>query len=42
MKTKAAIGYAAGKPLEVVTVDLEGRAFDLMHAGESIRSVVKF
>src|SRR6186713_3379802 len=24
MKTKAAIGYAAGKPLEVVTVDLEG------------------
>src|SRR4026209_942107 len=24
MKTKAAIGYAAGKPLEVVTVDLDG------------------
>ena len=24
MKTKAAIAYAAGKPLEVVTVDLEG------------------
>src|SRR6202007_1498885 len=29
MKTKAAICYAAGKPLEVVTVDLEGP-----HAGE--------
>jgi Zn-dependent alcohol dehydrogenase len=24
MKTKAAIAYAAGKPLEVVTVDLDG------------------
>ncbi len=24
MKTKAAIAYAAGKPLEVVTVDLGG------------------
>ena len=24
MKTRAAVGYAAGKPLEVVTVDLEG------------------
>src|SRR5512146_1746875 len=24
MKTKAAIAYAAGKPLEIVTVDLEG------------------
>src|SRR6186713_706549 len=24
MKTKAAIGYAAGKPLEIVSVDLEG------------------
>src|ERR1700683_1638258 len=25
MKTKAAIGYAAGKPLEIATVALEGR-----------------
>ena len=24
MKTKAAIGYAAGKPLEIATVDLDG------------------
>ena len=24
MKTRAAIAYAAGKPLEVVTVDLDG------------------
>jgi Zn-dependent alcohol dehydrogenase len=24
MKTKAAIAYAAGKPLEIVTVDLDG------------------
>jgi hypothetical protein len=24
MKTKAAIAYAAGKPLEVVTVELDG------------------
>ena len=24
MKTQAAVGYAAGKPLEVVTVDLDG------------------
>ena len=24
MKTKAAIAYAAGKPLEVVTLDLDG------------------
>ncbi len=29
MKTKAAIGYAAGKPLEIAMVDLEGP-----HAGE--------
>jgi Zn-dependent alcohol dehydrogenase len=85
MKTKAAIAYAAGKPLEVVTVELGGPkagevlveihasgvchtdeftrsgadpeglfithvmplekindAFDLMHKGESIRSVVTF
>ncbi len=51
MKTKAAIAYATGKPLEVVTVELGGPkaplekindAFDLMHRGESIRSVVTF
>ena len=24
MKTRAAVAYAAGKPLEVVTVDLDG------------------
>ena len=24
MKTRAAIAYAAGKPLEIVTLDLEG------------------
>ena len=24
MKTKAAIAYAAGKPLEIVTLDLDG------------------
>jgi Zn-dependent alcohol dehydrogenase len=75
MKTKAAIAYAASKPLEITTVDLDGPksgevlvelkatgichtdkftrsgvmplekindAFDLMHRGESIRSVVTF
>jgi S-(hydroxymethyl)glutathione dehydrogenase/alcohol dehydrogenase len=43
MKTKAAIRHAAGKPLEIVTVDLEGpRVGEVlveMHSGESIRSV---
>src|SRR6187455_1930658 len=48
MKTKAAIGYAAGKPLEVVTVDLEGpkagevpveiKATGICHTDEYTRS----
>src|SRR6187402_2828444 len=48
MKTKAAIGYAAGKPLEVVTVDLEGpkagevlveiKATGICHTDEFTRS----
>jgi Zn-dependent alcohol dehydrogenase len=53
MKTKAAIAFAAGKPLEIAEVDLEGpkagevlveinTAFDLMHEGKSIRSVVLY
>jgi Zn-dependent alcohol dehydrogenase len=39
MKVKAAIAYAAGKPLEL---DTTGRVWNLMHAGESIRSVVVY
>jgi S-(hydroxymethyl)glutathione dehydrogenase / alcohol dehydrogenase len=49
MKTKAAIAYAAGKPLEVVTVDLDGpkigevlieiRASGVRHTDEFTRSV---
>ncbi len=53
MKVKAAVAYKAGAPLVIETVDLEGpkagevlveinRGFDLMRAGESIRSVVVF
>src|SRR4026209_3049144 len=48
MKTKAAIGYAAGKPLEVVTVDLQGpkagevlveiKATGICHTDEFTRS----
>src|SRR5512145_1886641 len=48
MKTKAAVGYAAGKPLEVVTVDLEGpkagevlveiKATGICHTDEFTRS----
>ena len=48
MKTKAAIAYAAGKPLEVVTLDLEGpkagevlieiRASGVCHTDEFTRS----
>src|SRR5829696_6638345 len=48
MKTKAAVGYAAGKPLEVMTVDLEGpragevlveiRATGICHTDEFTRS----
>src|SRR5687767_10092398 len=48
MKTKAAIGYAAGKPLEVVTVDLAGpkagevlveiKATGICHTDEFTRS----
>jgi Zn-dependent alcohol dehydrogenase len=36
MKTKAAIAYAAGKPLEVVTVDLDGPK-----AGELDRAILR-
>ena len=48
MKTKAAIAYAAGKPLEIVTLDLEGpragevlveiRASGVCHTDEFTRS----
>ena len=48
MKTRAAVGYAAGKPLEVVTVDLEGpragevlveiKATGICHTDEFTRS----
>ncbi len=48
MKTKAAVGYAAGKPLEVQTVDLEGpragevlveiKATGICHTDEFTRS----
>src|ERR671913_1379869 len=48
MKTKAAVAYAAGKPLEVVTVDLDGpkdgevlveiRATGICHTDEFTRS----
>ena len=50
MKTKAAIAYAAGKPLEVVTLDLDGpkagevlietRASGVCHTDEFTRSGV--
>ncbi len=64
MKTRAAVAWEAGKPLEIEMLDLEGpragdikidefitytmllddinRAFDLMHEGKSIRSVIHF
>ncbi len=53
METRAAVALEAGKPLWIETVDLEGpregevlveinNGFDLMHKGESIRSVVNF
>ena len=48
MKTKAAIAYAAGKPLEIVTLDLDGpksgevlveiRASGVCHTDEFTRS----
>ena len=48
MKTRAAIAYAAGKPLEIATVDLEGprdgevvveiRASGICHTDEFTRS----
>ncbi|HKS56169.1 MAG TPA: alcohol dehydrogenase catalytic domain-containing protein, partial [Steroidobacteraceae bacterium] len=48
MKTRAAVAYAAGKPLEVVTVDLEGpkdgevlvelKATGICHTDEFTRS----
>src|SRR5919107_1223956 len=48
MKTKAAVGYAAGKPLEVTTVDLDGpragevlveiKATGICHTDEFTRS----
>ncbi len=48
MKTKAAIGYAAGKPLEIAMVDLEGpragevlveiKATGICHTDEFTRS----
>ena len=48
MKTKAAIAYAAGKPLEVVTLDLDGpkagevlvelKATGICHTDEFTRS----
>src|SRR6202049_5411914 len=48
MKTRAAIAYAAGKPLEIVTLDLEGpkagevlvelKATGICHTDESTRS----
>jgi hypothetical protein len=37
MKTRAALASAAGKPLERIN-----QAFELMHAGESICSVVTY
>lgn len=37
MKSRAAIAFEAGKPLEEVN-----RAFDLMREGRSIRSVVLY
>jgi Zn-dependent alcohol dehydrogenase len=40
MKTIAAVAFEMKKPLEIVEIDLEG--FDLMHAGESIRSVLVY
>ena len=36
MKSRAAVAVAAGKPLEIID------AFDLMHEGKSIRSVITF
>ncbi len=48
MKTKAAVAYAAGKPLEIVTVDLDGpkagevlveiKATGICHTDEFTRS----
>jgi S-(hydroxymethyl)glutathione dehydrogenase/alcohol dehydrogenase len=49
MKTRAAVAFAPKQPLEIdpmiihaLKLDEINRAFDVMHSGESIRSVVVF
>lgn len=49
MKTRAAVTFAPKQPLEIdpmithaLKLDEINQAFDLMHSGESIRSVVVF
>ena len=54
MKSRAAVAFAAGPPLQIVEIDVEpfithtlpleriNEAFDLMHAGTSIRTVIHF
>ena len=51
MKTRAAVAYAAGKPLEVVTVDLDGpragevlveiKATGICHTDEFTRTLIR-
>ena len=41
MKTKAAIAYAAGKPLEIVTLDLEGFRSGSMNAVLPVETLLK-
>jgi S-(hydroxymethyl)glutathione dehydrogenase/alcohol dehydrogenase len=49
MKTRAAVAFTAGTPLEIDpmiahTMPLEdiNKSFDLMHEGKSIRSVIAY
>ena len=42
MDVQAAVAFEAGKPLAIVTGRVWNRGFDLMHKGESIRSVVVY
>ena len=44
MDVKAAVAFEAGRPLSIESVPLDdiNTAFDLMHEGESIRSVVVY
>jgi Zn-dependent alcohol dehydrogenase len=42
MKTRTAVAFEANQPLEIIELDEINRGFELIHAGESIRSVVVY